>query len=50
LRFLSYRGTPAERPDVENDARVVNGGPGTDTATVDPKLDKLISVERHNKK
>ena len=28
----------------------VNGGPGTDIATVDPKLDKLIAIERHNKK
>jgi len=29
---------------------VVNGGPGTDTATIDVKLDKLTSVERHNRR
>jgi Ca2+-binding RTX toxin-like protein len=29
---------------------VVNGGPGTDNAVVDRKLDKLVSIERHNKK
>lgn len=36
---------------VKDGARdVVNGGPGTDTAVVDPKLDKLISIEHHNEK
>ena len=29
---------------------VVNGGPGNDTAVVDPKLDKVVAVERYNKK
>ena len=29
---------------------LVNGGTGTDTATIDPKLDKLTSIEHHNKK
>ena len=29
---------------------VVDGGPGTDTATVDLKLDKRISIEHRNKK
>ena len=28
----------------------VNGGPGADRAIVDPKLDVLTSVEKHNKK
>jgi Ca2+-binding RTX toxin-like protein len=29
---------------------LVNGGPGADTAVVDPKLDRLVSIERHNKR
>jgi Ca2+-binding RTX toxin-like protein len=29
---------------------VVDGGPGNDTASVDPKLDKLVSIEHRNKK
>ena len=29
---------------------VVDGGPGADVATVDPKLDKVTNVERRNKK
>jgi len=28
----------------------LEGGPGLDTAAIDPKLDTLTSVERHNKK
>lgn len=28
----------------------IDGGPGTDRATVDPRVDRLTSVEKFNKK